>query len=258
MEITEYLSECVKNNTPVAFVKYGDGEFNCMFHSRIHIRNCDGDSFTSNLSNGLIQSFKYFVENTDNSYIGLWHADLSNKPVLENVVNKDVKWANYHTIIFDTKNDDKKAILYKTIKGSKLKKIIICNKFLIKSKILLNIDDAVYVSLNNWFDNMFNDILEYLKNLIGVDGNHIVITCTGMGSKVLICELTKLFPKGIYLDFGSALDLICTKRDSRGNIYDYNYVTNLLKDCLPENWEDNKYNNLYIEASHKLGIHLPK
>jgi hypothetical protein len=116
----------------------------------------------------------------------------------------------------------------------------------------------VFVPFNNWFDTQFDTILNQVKEKIGIDGNHIVITCCGMSSKILICELTKAFPKGIYLDFGSALDIICTKRDSRGWNYGYEYFTNLLQDCLPENWEDDKYNQLYEISKDKLGLHLSK
>jgi len=259
MDITEYLTDCVNNNIPVSFSKYGDGEYSAMFQP--YGCNCDRDPFTYKLSTSLKESFKYIVENDVNAYIGLWH-DHSNKIVLEQFVNKPVKWAKYHTLILDKVNDDKKAILYKTIKESKLKKIIICNRLLIKSKLLLNIDECIFVPFNNWFDESFYNVLQKTKDAIGTeDGNHIVITCAGMSSKVLICELIKSFPNGIYLDFGSAMDLLCTKRDSRGDNNfsedNYKYLKDLLKDCLPENWEHEMYNDIYMEAKHQLGLHLP-
>jgi len=68
------------------------------------------------------------------------------------------------------------------------------------------------VPFNNWFDKYYETVIEHTAKLIGEDGNHIIITCCGMGAKVIICELKKRFPRGIYLDFGSALDLICTKK----------------------------------------------
>jgi hypothetical protein len=255
MNITNYLTECVQNNIPVSFSKYGDGEFNCIFNEKGH--NCDRDIYSDKLSICLKKSFIYMVEKADNAYIGLWD-NLNNKHILEKMVNKEVKWALYHTIIFDKKEDENKATLYKTIKESKLKKIIICNPLLIKSKLLLDIDEIIFIPFNSWFDTDFNCILNKVKEKIETDGNHIVITCCGMSAKVLICELVKSFPNGIYLDFGSALDIICTKRDSRGWNYGYEYFNSLLKDFLPENWEDDKYNEIYNTARVKLGLHLPK
>jgi hypothetical protein len=51
------------------------------------------------------------------------------------------------------------------------------------------------------------------------------------------------------------LDLICTKRDSRGNSK-YEKHKELFKDILPENWENEKEGYIFEEARRKLGIHL--
>jgi hypothetical protein len=255
MEITEYIAQCVNENKPINFLKFGDGEYNCAFHN--FGENCDKDRYTSKLALCIKESFKYIVENTDNTYIGMWH-NTENTKKWEELVDKKVNWVDYHTIIIDKKNTSDKLKLYKAIKNSKSKKIIVCNNLLIKSKLLLNIDHIVIVPFNNWFDNNFNEIFDKIKNLIINDENHIVITCCGMSAKVLITELIKTFSNGIYLDFGSALDLICTKRDSRGREYDYNYIENLLSDILPTNWNDSQFEYLYNESKNKLGIHLPK
>ena len=58
------------------------------------------------------------------------------------------------------------------------------------------------------------------------------------------------------MDFGSALDLICTKKDSRGFPFTYEQAKEWLHELIPETWEDDKYNTLYEEAKHKMGIHL--
>lgn len=254
MDITSHIIECIKKSIPVSFLKYGDGEFNCM--RQYNGSNCDGDNYTHKLSRGLIDSFKFLVENTNNSYIGLCTWNASIKPYYESLVTKPVRWGDYHTIIFNKDNDIIKANLYNTIKKSTRKKIILCNKHLIKSVKLLNLDHIVFVPLNNWFDNNFENILNQITNLIGEDNNHILITCAGMGSKVLITELIKKFPNGIYLDFGSALDTICTKHDTRGWKYGYDYYTTMLKDCLPDDWEDDRYNVIYESAKNNLGRHL--
>ena len=253
MDITGHIIECIENSKPVSFLKFGDGEFNCM--SRHNGSNCDGDIYTYKLSNGLIASFKFIVENTNNSYIGAWHTD-NIKCYYESLVNKPINWCKYHTIIFDKNNDILKAKLYKAIKHSTRKKIILCNKHLIKSEKLLNLDHMVFVPLNNWFDSNFENILNQISNLITEDNNHILITCAGMGSKVLIAELVKKFPNGIYLDFGSALDTICTKHDTRGFKYGYEYFITMLKDCLPDDWENDRYDVIYESAKKNLGQHL--
>jgi hypothetical protein len=95
-----------------------------------------------------------------------------------------------------------------------------------------------------------------VSNAIETNENYIVITCCGMGAKPLISELAKRFPKGIYLDFGSALDFICTKKDSRGFSYTYDDLLEIYKDILPENWNDPSFEYIYKEAQKKLGLHL--
>jgi len=255
MEITNYLTECVTNHKPVSFSKYGDGEFSCIFYP--YGRNCDNDPYTNNLSTKLKESFKYMVDESENAYIGLWH-NSENITQFERLVCKEIKWAKYHSIIFDKTNDSDKVELYKAIKNSKVKKIIICNELLTKSKDLFNADTVIFVNFNNWFDSMFENIVQQIKNTIQENEKHIIITCCGMGAKVLIYEFTKYFKNGIYLDFGSALDFLCTKKDSRGFSFNYDYLTNLLEDILPEDWNHNRYNYVYEEAKTKLGIHLPR
>jgi len=260
MYITKHLIHCIKNNLPVTFLKYGDGEYNCITTNEYG--NCDNDRYTDKLKNGLINAFKYYVNEKENVYIGLWHD--KNKVLFWNqFTNKQINWCNYHSILFDnndliTKNEnyDNKIELFKTIKETKIKKIIVCNPLLIRSKILLDIDNIIIVPLRNWFDNELDNCVEIIKNIINTDERFIMITCCGMGAKVLIYEILKIFPNGIFLDFGSALDLICTKKDSRGFDFKYEELVEALKELLPADWEDEKYNEIFEIAKQHLGIHL--
>jgi len=254
MNITHYLTECINHRIPVSFSKYGDGEFNCA--NGYYGANCDNDNYTPKKREAIINSFKYMVNEAQNSFIGVWH-DSSNKKFWESLVSKPVRWAQYHTILFDEQNDEAKAALYKAIKNSDFNKIIICNELLIKSKKLFNADHIIHVPFNNWFDNDFENYLNLIKNIICNDSRQpLVITCCGMNAKVMICELYKEYPNGIFLDFGSGLDRLCTKRESRGFTYSYDYLTNLLKDVLPDDWESENYNIIYEQAKYKMGLHL--
>lgn len=258
MEITEYLTECVKKDIPVSFSKYGDGEFYCAFQ-RYTDRNCDGDMFTDSLSNALKTSFQYMSKNSDNAYFGLWH-NLQNKSYWEGLTTAQVKWAKYHSILLEGTNradDQTKVELWKAVKQSRRKKIIIGNPLLVRAKELLNADYIIHVPFNSWFNTHFNKLLEIIKKIMEEEKeDFIIITCCGMSAKVLICELFKAFPRVIYLDFGSALDLICTKKDSRGFPFTYEQAKEWLHELIPETWEDDKYNTLFEEAKHKMGIHL--
>ena len=237
MDITDILINSVENKIPISFSKYGDGEFFCA--NSYEGSNCDGDNYTEKKKNSLINSFKYLVNETNNSYFGLWFTqDIKN--YWDGLVSKEVKWAKYHSLFIVDENIPKKIILYKKIKETSLKKIIVCNPLLVKAKDLLNIDFMINVNFNNWFDSDFDNIIEKFKEIINSNEQYIIITCAGMGSKVLICELVKLFPNNIYLDFGSGLDKICTKKTTRAGQLDYEELINLLKDIIPEDWDELK------------------
>jgi hypothetical protein len=257
-EITNYLSECIKNKIPVSFSKYGDGEYFAVTGK--DGANCDNDKYTQKLKNNLVESFRFLVKNNNNAYIGYW-PDLDHVTFWKNIVdNHDIKWANYHTIIMDGNNQSEKINLYKTIRFSTLKKIIVCNPLLIKSKILFNIDYVVNISLNNWFDTQYENILSQIRDIMNNNANEqfIVITCCGMGAKVLIGNLVMSNPNNIYLDFGSAIDKICTKKNTRGGGLSYEQLVTDLKDIIPDDWNDSKYDYIYDEANNKLGTHIAK
>lgn len=117
----------------------------------------------------------------------------------------------------------------------------------------------INVPLRNWFDTKFGEILKQIISAIEkFSGPCIVMFSAGMSSKVLIGELHKIFPQNIYLDFGSALDLLCTRRDSRGRGYSYETLCEKLASILPasEIWNDPKYDYIYGAAQKQLGIHL--
>lgn len=264
MNITTYLTDCIINKIPVSFSKYGDGEYYCASGSISMTHNCDLDIFTNKLQSEIINSIKFMVNERENSFIGLWKNDV-NKSYWESLVINSIRWADYQTIIIhhdDVKNNDdnlrNKLNLYKTIKYSTLKKIIICNPLLIRSEKLLNIDHMVHIPLRNWFDNHLDDVLNKTSSYITLDEPFILITCCGMGAKVIISEMSKKFPNGIYLDFGSAIDLICTKRNSRGWDYTYEEMKPFFNELLPDDWEDEKYNEIFELAKVNMGLHLPK
>lgn len=260
MEITSYLTKCIENGIPVSFSKYGDGEAMCVAGNGY--ANCDRDPMTPNLRTKLKESFMYMVETADNAFLGLWH-DPSSIDFWKQFVTKEIKWAKYHTVLIDNDLNQKsetfyaKINLYKSIKLSPLKKIMICNPLMIKAKQLLNVDNMIHVPLYNWFDTQLESIIVKIKNIVN-DESFIVLTSCGMGAKVLICELTKLYPRGIFIDIGSALDLLCTKKDSRGREYSYDSLLLEFKkqNMIPDNWDDPKYDHIYKTASLSLGVHL--
>lgn len=255
MEITNYVSHCIKEKTPVAFLKFGDGEYAAAAGHAGH--NCDRDTYTDSLKNGLINSMQNMVNNGPNTFIGIWH-DGNHIDFWKSFVERPIRTAKYHTVVMDGENTAEKVNLLKTIKESSLKKIYVCNPLMVRAKILLNIDHMIHVPFNNWVDTKFEAIFEEVKNACHADVNEpcIVLTSAGMGAKMLISELTKLYPQNIYIDIGSGLDKICTKKTSRGWEPSYEDFMRILADIIPHGWESPEYQRVFDEAVHKLGVHL--
>lgn len=253
MEITSYLSECIKTQTPVAFLKYGDGEYLAALGQSGC--NCDRDTYTETLKNGLIKSFSYMIDHGPNTFVGIWH-DGNHIDFWNTFVEKPIRVAKYHTVIMDYDHINDKIELLKTIKESPLKKIYICNPLMVRAKILLNIDHMVHVPFNNWVDTQFDSILNQVKSIIDPEEQYIILTSAGMGAKILVGELTKLFPKNIYIDIGSGLDKICTKKTSRGWEPIYEDFMNLLAHIIPSGWESPEYEYIFSEAQGKIGVHI--
>lgn len=259
MYCTKLLIENIQQNKPIVFMKLGDGEYYCTKNDTG--QNCDLDNFTRKKGNGILEALRDLTENANHVYFGAWW-NQNIKSYWESQTTKPIQWVNYHSIIIDKSDmDSKNSILwnkielYKTIQKSTLKKIYICNKFLIKAERLLNIDCMIHISLTNWFDTDFENVFNKIKENYDEKGT-IILFSAGMGAKPLIHECIKAFPNGIYLDIGSALDFICTQRDSRGHFYSYDALKYVFKDLLPEDWDNERYNSLLNEARVNLGKHL--
>lgn len=259
MYCTQLLTKSIQENTPIIFMKLGDGEYNCATYARGS--NCDLDAYSAQKGVAIVDAMCYLTESGKNSYFGLWW-NSETRSYWEEQTNASIQWVNYHSINID--NDDmslKNNILkdkiqfFKTIQQSPLKKIYVCNKLLRKAKQLLKIDSCVHVSLQNWFDTDFQRVLEEVKNIFDEKGT-ICLFSAGMAAKPLLAELVKLFPNGIFIDIGSALDFLCTGHDTRGWSYSYEELESVFQEILPENWKDSEFYDIQREAKQHLGKHL--
>lgn len=222
LDITIVLQNHIENNIPIAFLKFSDGEALAALipkerHKYTSLNeNCDKTKYTEKIRIGLLNSIKYFVNETFNSYIGLCGRKFV-KELWEKHTIHPIKWAQNGTLMMYHR-DLLKYSLYLSIRHSTSYKLIVCNESLKKAVNLFNINKMITVDPNNWFEINYNEILQKSKYYLSQHSKYsqcIVITCAGMGAKVLLSDLHKTFPNNIYLDFGSALDLICTKKDIR-------------------------------------------
>ena len=260
-DVIDTFVDFIENNIPFSFSKYGDGEWICanrdVFNGKYGNTNSDYDTYTENLQRGLTEGLKDIVNHEGNNYIGAWETKTVMDYWLSIVENKEkILWADYHTFIFNKLDEPdiitRRLKLYKSIQNCTRKKIIICNQLLQKSRDLLRADEMIIVPFQNWFDQHFNDVLQKIIQAIGENEEPMVFTSCGMGAKVLISTLRQKYPKGIFIDMGSALDYICTMRNTRGRKFSYNDLYEIMKPILPENWHDPKYNGIYEYAKRYL------
>lgn len=254
--MTEFVTKLIQIDKPFVFVKFGDGEYDAVKGKPGS--NCDKDPYTKKLQFGLINAVKYYSL-LDNAYCGQWHS-IHVKEFFDSIVTGKINWINYHVCIMDETSfeNNNKLELFKSIKYSHRKKILVGNELLEKAKYLLNLDEHLIVPYRNWVENEFDTIYEKIVKFFENDPNPMILTCAGMGSKVLIMELHKKFPNGIFIDIGSGLDYLCTKKCSRGNVFTYDKLENYFKEILPLNWNDICFENIYVKSKKNIGIHLPK
>jgi len=276
--IATHLAECIRTNQPASFAKFGDGEIICVYGTLTRMlqincqppalppvgrMNCDHDNYyVPEKAVGLVHAIQYMTNDTSSSFCGLWDNAQKHAAFWQQFVKSPIRWANYHSIIIEkedlvAQNDvlKDKIELYRTIQQSTRTKIVICNRLLAKAELLLKADYMHYVPTSNWFAEIHNyikTITEYLKEK--GDEYPIIMTMAGMGAKVILYELMKVYPKAVCIDIGSGLDILCTKRRSRDNGTYYEDMRSAFAPILPMTWDDEKYNDLYEQAKQVIGI----
>lgn len=253
MEITNYLSECIENKRSVLFAKFGDGEY--LAANGAKGCNCDRDPYTEKLKRGVIRAFIDIVDHIPNSYIAIW-TDESQQMYWKQWVKKEINLADYCSIIMNGKQTEAKVKLLRTIKWSSMKKVYVCNGLMRRAKILLNIDYMITVPLYNWVEYSLEYVLDNCKKALAECGKCIMMTSAGMGAKILLAECAKEYPENIYLDIGSALDQICTKKKSRGYEPEYEESMENVKELIPEDWDAAEYEDIYLAAKYCIGYHV--
>lgn len=252
------LANLIKENKPFVHIRFGDGEYFCSIRKFKNGTNTSGTYYTKKLSEALINSFKYIC-NLDNSVIGIWPDcnDKSCQDYIEGLSSKPLTYCNFRELYLNPESPESAINVYKEIKNLKRFKILIGNRLMTKAHMILDTCITIPVGFSNWFYEDFNAILEQAIDISeGFNNNVMFIVAAGMGGKVLIAELHKKIPSAIFIDLGSSLDFICTKKATRGweNVkYKYEDYLEIFKEIIPDNWDDPKYDYIYSEATKMLG-----
>jgi hypothetical protein len=224
----------IKNDTPFIFAKFGDGEYLAARGGEGNGGNCDGTPYTPKLSEGVINSFKYLT-GQQNVYIARWvHNGVD--AYFQSLTENQIMWTDYNIFIFKSIDQyfSEQAEFYSAIRNSKRQKIYICNSTMTdRSKHLLNIDNHVIVDSVNWFENNYDEVLKSVISVVKDPNNVMILSSAGMGAKVLIADLHKLFSKAFIIDIGSAMDLVFGGRRSRDFHYNFSdYQVDFIRKSL--------------------------
>lgn len=241
------LIDYIKNDKQIIFLKYGDGEVECMKvtdennNMISYGQNCDNDKYFPELSYELKEAFIYFVNyhTYQNVHIGKWHSrnesDYLSKYYYEyqnkkNYVNKIIPYTNYHLVMNDKINLQNNSI-YQFVKSIKYKensiKIVVSN---IQNQLLKDLFSSHYFveTPSSSLYLKIEDIEKSIKNIIEKYSNQkiILLTSCGLSAKVLIYRLLKIYDTQLSaIDLGSSFDLLCKKRITRTYQNEYSYET---------------------------------
>ena len=218
----------IENYINFSFIKFGDGEFNCMlmekFEQYEYLENCDGHSYSFELGEKLINSYD-FLTTLNNIYIGNWNRDYDDlrKKLTR---NKEINFVNFE-ILLTRKLLKNKFDFFKTIKYSKRKKIYIGPERLEGVVKFLNIDKMITVPLKNCFLE-YNRILEELVSVLK-DDNIYLFSCS-MPAKCLISDILNINQNITCLDIGSGFDIMFVGQTREGqNLDSVNFYKELLE-----------------------------
>lgn len=189
LEIVKF-TEMLRTNKNFSFIKFGDGEINCINGAKGE--NCDKHPYSKLLATALKKSYKY-LDTLPDTYIPVW-IDPINVPIPIKTKGNVIGNIFLHQSV-----SKEKYSFYEALKFSSRKKVYIGPEYLSEVKSFLNVDEMVVIPKINSFSYEFN---------IEPEENTIYMFSAGMSSKVWIAKLLKKNKNITCIDFGSAFDPI--------------------------------------------------
>lgn len=254
----------LKNGETFIFAKVGDGEYYAMTLININGHNCDNDVYT--YENG-IELRKALCELADRSsneniYFAQWPTDEVKRfyhglyydyLVDNNKKEKYIPWVDYHFVYPDQNfgDENRRKLLYnlvETIQNTSQFKIVITNIKNKKHQLIFKSNAFIEVPESSWYaqglyNNVKNSLIEILEE--NKDKKALLLTSVGLCSKILINDITKLYPNLSVIDIGSAFDILSRKYPTRswgegleGFPNCYKNQLECFKELLPPNFDE--------------------
>jgi hypothetical protein len=201
-EHLEFFKNKIKNREPFSFIRPNDGEYLLMTgQSFSNIDNCTFSG--GSLKDDLFASIRKMLE-LPNAYVGIpckgcnekifnWYMDTFNIPQDKLTYGNLVCNANWQSFV-SLFIDDKLPFYYIGPYKSNRQNFNLLDKFVIDERLA-----------NRW-DAEKENVSQNIRRWVS-DKSGIFAFSAGPWSKLMIPVLAELFPKNIYLDAGSSLDL---------------------------------------------------
>ena len=245
---TQLLAGSIERDDAVAFIELGERERRC-----VQAEDDDGNDYAPSLMAAVRHLAASSGVHFGASTTGIW----------EHLTRaSNMRWLHRHSAVPDDQalRTPHLLRLYSAIRDSTRTKILVGNALLAKAVILLRLDAHVVVPQGEWFGAHYARVCADVQRAAKQKGGRLlVVTCCGLGAKVLIGDLHRQHPNGIFIDVGSGLDLLCTRKDSRGVTHTYDQLQLYFKPILPPAWHDVAHESIYRDAAAaSFGQHLTR
>ena len=226
------------------FVKYGDGEYECMLKqenasSVASAGNCDADVYFPELANDLWNSFSTLIqastEPSSHIFIGKWHFPkeieyLAKKYYLSTLAPTTlIPFVPYHLVMNDAealqKDDMRNFVQALRDASPHLIKIVLSNSennhlqsIFLAQHFVTTPPRCLYLTLDSIMEEVYQIIDGYPST------QFCLLTSCGLAAKVTIARAFQKYGNRLCaIDIGSSFDLLCKKRVTRQYQLDYSY-----------------------------------
>lgn len=193
------LTELLKKREPFSFVRFGDGDFECM--SGIEGQNADGMQYCKAMGDELIEAYNY-LQTLDNCYLSAW-CPRRLLPLIDCKVRFIKDRYLHHDSLLTHDLSPNLENFYRALVCDSRRKIYVAPKALDGSLKLLKIDIRVDVPSTDLYSKR-DEVLNAAFDAYANDCIYL-FSATSLG-KIVAAKLIENCPAVTCIDLGSALD----------------------------------------------------
>ncbi|MFA5208497.1 MAG: hypothetical protein WC428_07690 [Candidatus Paceibacterota bacterium] len=193
----------LQESDPFSFVRYGDGEWACIFG--MQSKNCDGNIYFTDLGKAL----EKIVLSQPHYYMGMQYGALVSDyynlkdKIYPFIWDLNINWVNAD-ILHRASEFNKIQPFFKALKARQV--ILVGANYFDRLKLFPFIDHVIIPPHNCWLvkDTIYNQLVEKINRL---EAGLVVLFMASMTTNVLIDDLYKIFGHNTtFIDIGSVFD----------------------------------------------------